>query len=183
MTFDALVWVFALAVTIHNLEEAVWLPAWSRRAWRRVEEAAVLPAWLRRAGRRRAAVGAGEFRFGVFALTLLVIVVAALAAAGSAVAAYLVCGFALGMALNAFVPHLAASAALRDYAPGTASGIFLVLPVAAATLFEAGAEGRIAWPTFAWAGPATILAIVAAIPLLFALARAWRGLRGGRQSC
>jgi hypothetical protein len=61
MKFDALVWVFALAVTIHNLEEALWLPAWSRRAWRRVEGAAVLPAWLRRAGRRRVEVGPSEF--------------------------------------------------------------------------------------------------------------------------
>jgi hypothetical protein len=110
--------------------------------------------------------------------------VAALAAAGSSVAAYLVCGCALAMALNAFIPHLAASAALREYAPGTASGLFLVLPVAAATLFEAGAEHRIAWPTFAWAGPAIVLAIAAAIPLLFALGHALgAGLGGGRQSC
>ena len=184
MKFDALVWVFALAATIHNLEEALLLPAWSRRAWRQVEEAAVLPAWLRRAGRRRVEVGAGEFRLGVLALTLVTYFIAVLAAAGSAVAAYLVCGFALAMALNAFVPHLAASVALREYAPGTASGLLLNLPICAALLMEAAAESRIAWPMFAWVGPATVLAIAAAIPAAFALGRALPAPRGGDgQSC
>jgi hypothetical protein len=157
MKFETLVWAFAVAVTIHNLEEALLLPAWSRRA-----------------GRWHVAVGASEFRFAVIALTLLVYLLAGLAAAGGAIGAigaYLVCGYALAMALNAFVPHLAASVALRGYAPGTASGLLLNLPIGAALLFEAAAERRIAWPTFAWAGPATVAAIVAAIPPLFALGR------------
>ncbi len=167
MRFDALAFAFALAVTIHNLEEALFLPAWSRRA-----------------GRWRVAVGASEFRFAVIALTLLAYLGAALAAAALPIGAYLVCGYALAMALNAFVPHLAASVALRAYAPGTASGLLLNLPIGVALLIEAAAERRIAWPTFAWAGPATVAAIVAAIPLLFALGRALAArLGGGGQSC
>jgi hypothetical protein len=167
MRFDALAFAFALAVTIHNLEEALFLPAWSRRA-----------------GRWHVAIGSREFRFAVFMLTLLAYLCAGLAAAGFLVGAYLVCGYARAMALNAFVPHLAASVALRSYAPGKASGLLLNLPIGVALLIEAGVERRIAWPTFAWAGPATVIAIVAAIPLLFALGRALGAcLRGGGQSC
>jgi hypothetical protein len=154
MRFETLAWAFAVAVTVHNLEEALFLPNWSRRA-----------------GRWHVPVGASEFRFAVTVLTLLAYLCAALATAGSSVGDYLLCGYALAMALNALVPHLAATVALRQYAPGTATAVLLNLPIAVATLTEARSENRIAWPTFIWAGPLIVLAIVAAIPLLFALGR------------
>jgi uncharacterized protein with HXXEE motif len=62
MTFFTLTWLFVLAVGLHNLEEALWLPAWSERAGR----------WCN-------PVGAREFRFAVVILTAAA-AVAALAA-------------------------------------------------------------------------------------------------------
>jgi Protein of unknown function with HXXEE motif len=32
MRLKKLVWMFPLALTLHNLEEAIWLPAWSQHA-------------------------------------------------------------------------------------------------------------------------------------------------------
>jgi hypothetical protein len=32
MRLERLLWMFPVAVTLHNLEEAVWLPAWSQHA-------------------------------------------------------------------------------------------------------------------------------------------------------
>jgi len=166
MSFAALALAFCAAVTVHNVEEALFLPAWSRSA-----------------ARFHAPVGAFEFRFAVAALTLAAYACAALAAAGSAVGGYLVCGYALAMAANAFVPHLVATLALRRYAPGTATGVLLNLPIGVALIAAAAAEGRIAWPTFLWAGPATMVALLAGIPALLALGRAWSRRLSARQSC
>ena len=162
MSFDALASSFAAVVTVHNVEEALFLPAWSKRA-----------------GRWRVPVGPAEFRFAVAVLTAIAWAVAAWAAAGSATGAELVCGYALAMALNAFAPHLAATIALRRYAPGTATAFLLVLPVSV-TLIRAGfAEGRIEQSRFVWVAPLTVAAILASIPALFAL---WRVLLRGRSA-
>ena len=54
MDFIWFTWLFVFAVAVHNLEEAIWLPAWSQRA-----------------GRCYHGVGNAEFRFAVTLLTLL----------------------------------------------------------------------------------------------------------------
>jgi len=61
MSFPLLSWLFAVAITIHNLEEALWLPAWSQSA-----------------GRWHHPVGAREFRFAVGVLTTLAYIAACL---------------------------------------------------------------------------------------------------------
>ena len=112
-------------------------------------------------------MGAAEFRFAVAALTLLAYGCAAWASAGGAIGAYLICGYALAMALNVFAPHLAATVAMRRYAPGTATAVLFVLPVSISLLSEAARQDRIAPSVFLWSGPLTVLAILAAIPGLF----------------
>jgi len=154
MTFSGLAWLFALAVTLHNLEEGVWLPGWSKSA-----------------GRWHAAVGAGEFRFAVIVLTLFAYICVGLAVAGSRLGAYLVSGYALAMALNVVMPHLLATIVMRRYAPGTATAVLFNLPIALLLLRAAFVEGRVSLAVFAWAGPLTVIAIVASIPGLFALGR------------
>ncbi len=52
MRFTFLAWAFVIAVAIHNLEEAMYLPAWSRPA-----------------GHWHAPVAETEFRFAVAVLT------------------------------------------------------------------------------------------------------------------
>ena len=166
MGFVGLVAAFCAAVTVHNLEEALYLPAWSVAA-----------------ARFHPPVGVFAFRFAVVALTLAAYVCAALAAAGSTVGAYLVCGYGLAMAANAVVPHLVATVALRRYAPGTATGLLLNLPIGVALVAAAAAEGRIEWPSFVWAGPITVIGLAAAIRPLLALGRSAAERLGVRQSC
>jgi hypothetical protein len=153
-----LVLLFVGAVTVHNAEEAIWLPNWSLTA-----------------GRWHVPVAEPDFRFAVAALTLLAYACAALAIAGSMIGDYLICGYALAMALNVFVPHLAATVALKRYAPGTATALLVNLPVMGLVLWQGTAEHRVDLARFAWTGPLTVVAILASIPLLFALS-AW--LRG-----
>ena len=132
MSFSVLAWAFVAAVTLHNIEEALNLPAWSRAA-----------------GRFHPPVGAKEFRFAVIVLTALAAICAIAATAGSVVGLYLLCGSALAMALNVLVPHVAATIALRSYMPGTATGLLIILPVCSLLLWDVFHARLIEAKTFA----------------------------------
>jgi uncharacterized protein with HXXEE motif len=154
--FIIFAWLFAAAVALHNLEEAVWLPAWSNQA----------VGWLR-------PVGVGEFRFAVVVLSILAFAAALLATVQGqeSFGAYLLAGYALAMLLNVAFPHLLATIVMRRYMPGTGTALVLNLPVSATLLNEALQERYITATTFAWTGPAIVLALVASIPLLFHIGR------------
>ena len=152
--FNFLAWAFVGAVATHNLEEAFCLPDWSRAA-----------------GRFHPRVGAIEFRFAVAVLTALAAACAIATTAGSVVGRYLVCGYALAMALNVIVPHVAATIALKRHMPGTATGLLLNLPVCSWLLFCAFDAHLIELGTFAWVAPLVVIAIVGMIPPLFWIGR------------
>ncbi len=160
MTFIALTWLSVLATAVHNAEEALWLPAWSRTA-----------------GRWHRAVGATEFRFSVAVLTILAVISAWLATVQGkeSLGSYLVAGYALAMALNAIFPHLLASLALRRYRPGTATGMLFNLPIGAALLARAFGEGYIDASAFLRFGPLVVAGLLASIPLLFWIGRRMSG--------
>lgn len=160
MSLALLGWVFTLGALLHNAEEARWLPAWSQRA-----------------GRWHAPVDARTFRIAAALLSglfLLLTLAASLGAAGS-LAAYLMAGYVLAMVANAIVPHALASVLTRCIMPGTVTGLLLNLPLGALYLRQALQQHAIAWQHFRWAGPLVALAMLALIPLLFALGRRWRG--------
>jgi hypothetical protein len=154
MTFDDLAWVFVAAVVCHNLEEAVFLPAWSRSA-----------------GRWHSAVGEVEFRFAVTILTLLAAGCAVLAVKRNEIGVYLLCGYALAMALNVFFPHVAATIVLKRYMPGTATGVLINLPVCVLLLIAADREGLINNRTFGWSAPLVVIGLLASVPILFRIGR------------
>jgi len=154
MSLSLLGWLFALGVIAHNTEEAIFLPAWSASA-----------------GRWYFNVSAGAFRFGAVVLSIAVLVAAQLASMGGAKSfgAYFISGYALAMALNAFVPHVIATFALRVYAPGTATALLLNLPLGGWLVYRSLVEGYLEPKVFAVTGPVTVVCIVASIPLLFAI--------------
>jgi hypothetical protein len=150
------VWVFPIAITLHNLEEAVWLPSWSESA-----------------GRWHHPVGRFEFRFAVIVLTVVAFVVAYLCYVGGkqSIGAYLLTGYALAMFLNVFVPHLLATIFLKRYAPGTATAVLLNLPVTGCIIYLAITLEYVQVWDFLVYGPIVVLGLVACIPLLFAIGR------------
>lgn len=103
MRFSELCWLFAGAVLLHNLEEAIYLPSWSHTAGKWYKP-------LRPLGFRIAAV----FISGItLALTLL-----AACSSPYSLTTYLIVGLAAAMALNAVVPPIALCAATGMYMPG-----------------------------------------------------------------
>ena len=115
MRYARLQWLFPLVAALHNLEESIWLPAWSQHA-----------------GKWYPPVEAGAFRFAAAVLTVAAvsIAIAAMRGGGQSVAAYLSFGYTIAMLANAVVPHIALSLVLRAYTPGVATAL-LEVPVLA----------------------------------------------------
>ena len=159
MDFITLSWFFAVVVTLHNAEEALFLQQWSQKA-----------------GRWHPPVGAGEFRFAVTILTLFAFIAAYWSASGprGSAGAYLVSGYALAMLLNVVFPHLAATLVMRRYVPGTVTAVLLILPVTSLLLYRAFLQGYIEPSLFVYIGPGIVLGIMLSIPILFIIGR-----RGG----
>lgn len=113
--------LFLLSFTLHNIEEALWLPKWSQYA-----------------KKFHPPVSKNEFHFAVLVITVLGYVLTFLILlTGSAnnIVKYLYLGFLLMMAFNAVFPHLIATIVLRRYAPGTLTGLLLNLPIGLYILF------------------------------------------------
>ncbi len=152
-------WIFfPLAITLHNIEEALWLPRWSRYA-----------------KRFHPPVEQNEFVFAVIIVTMLADLSTFLAMAFPAVLILRLIFFGvLGMTiLNTFVPHLVATIALRRYCPGLATALFLMVPVNSVILYQAIADGSLQWLEL---GPATLVVVVVLLPLLPVLFRLGRQL-------
>jgi len=107
----------------------------------------------------------------VAVLTALAFVVTlwSVTAGPGSVGAYLLAGYAVAMLLNVLVPHLLATVALRRYMPGLATALILNLPVTILLLQHALTEGYVTFPTVAYFGAFVSVALVAAIPVLFAV--------------
>lgn len=105
---------FLLCFSLHNLEEALWLPGWSKHA-----------------GKYHKEVTENEFRFAVIIITALgyLLTFQYLLFPSAPVSKFIYCGFILMMVVNVVFPHLAATIILRRYAPGTITGVILNAPV------------------------------------------------------
>jgi Protein of unknown function with HXXEE motif len=156
MRFKSLQWLFPLAVTLHNGEEAIWMPGWDAR------HAAQLPAHP---------PGAVEIR-----LALLVLTVAAWVATFFSVRkgersiwAYLLFGYIVAMLVNVFVPHVPAMVMFRGYAPGGVTAVLINLPVMTVLALRAVRERWVAgWKAVAF-GVGVPAVIGGAIVVMFGL--------------
>ena len=155
MNLSGLAWVFTGAVLLHNAEEALFLPSWSRRVRR----------WYK-------PVGDAEFCFA--ALVVSVAFVALTLAATSLTGAelqYIFAGYVVVMVANALVPHLVLTIALRKYMPGTATAWLLVVPFGCLYLWTAVNEHVVEVRPLLWVSPLVALCLLAAIATLFLLGR------------
>jgi hypothetical protein len=102
-------WLFPLAVSLHNLEEAIWMPVfWRSHGWH--------------------AVNPAGFRTLAFALALLAFVVTYGAYKQNKLAIYFFAGFGMVMLLNALW-HIGVTLYLRAYSPGVVTAVVVVLPI------------------------------------------------------
>jgi hypothetical protein len=152
ITFELLYFLFPVAITLHNIEEAVWMPEWSQNA-----------------GRWHRPVEKIPFGFAVLVLTLLAYLFAYLGLMGGkqSIGIYLLSGYAFVMLANVFVPHLIAAIWLKQYVPGLVTGLALNLPICSALLIFVLVEGYVSlWPLLITGGLFIVAALIL-IPQLF----------------
>lgn len=149
--FEVFRWLFPVAVTVHNLEEAIAYPAWSQTT----------PDWPR-------PVESGEFWFAVTVLTLLAYLITGLSiqTGKHSWANYLLVGYAFAMVINIAVPHLLATVVFQRYMPGLATGWLLNLPIMAGLIYSAFQEKVVDWKKSLLVSLGVTLALLIALPIL-----------------
>lgn len=145
-------WLFPAAFAIHNLEEAIWLPEFSKSA-----------------GKFHKPVNSFEFNFALFVLTLLSIIITFFFYfyGKESVAAYFYFAFNLGMLINVLYPHLIATILLRKYCPGLITGITLLVPVTTYILLSGYQNQYYSFPKFWMIFVPFAILVVGSIPFLF----------------
>lgn len=148
MDFSHLLWLFPAAVTIHMIEEMIWLPAWSQTA-----------------GKWHVPVSSRQFAFASIVLLAVCygLAMAAVRGGPGSVAVYLVLGLALTMLLNIYFPHIGSMRDLGRYGPGTATAILINLPVMVYLIWQAISGGYIDIGLF----------LLLAVPMVAAAAAGW----------
>ncbi len=107
--------LFILGFSLHNIEEALWLPEWSKSA-----------------GRYQKEISANGFRFAVIIITALGYLVTFQYFIFSETYMFsklLYLSFVAMMVLNVILPHLLLTIIMGKYAPGLITGVLLNLPI------------------------------------------------------
>lgn len=107
--------IFLLGFTLHNIEEAIWLPEWSKYAKKFHQP-----------------VERNQFVFAVIVISIigyLLTIIEILDNNSGSIWSYVYLGFVGMMGLNAIMPHLVATILLKKYAPGLITAFLLNLPI------------------------------------------------------
>jgi len=156
--YQKVVWALAVTETLHNLEEAIWLPDWSKAA-----------------GPWHSAVGAFEFRFAIVVVTLVFYaIIYQFSARSTTWSRYFMGGTLVVILFNVLVPHLLATLIMTRYAPGVVTGVLLNVPVSV-YLLRRGIHERIFVVRDLAFGTVVIAAVLLPLlPISFALGRVIR---------
>lgn len=147
---------FCFAITLHNIEEAIWLPQWSQK-----------PSKFQKA------VTPSEFHFAVIVITMLAYLSAFsfLYFPESAVAKWIFIGFLGSMIFNAIFPHLLVTILTKTYAPGLLTGLFLNIPINSFIINEMLNNNMIIRKELILSTVVIGIILLSLIPLLFKMSR------------
>lgn len=149
---DYLVVFFCFAITLHNLEEAIWLPRWSQHS-----------------SQFQKPVTSSEFRFAVIVITSLAYLSAFsyLYIPDSYFTKWTFIGFLGSMIFNAIFPHLIATVLMKRYAPGLLTGLFLNIPVNSLIIYQMFLKDLIIWKELVVSTFVVGVILLLLIPFLF----------------
>ncbi|MEL3974409.1 HXXEE domain-containing protein [Rossellomorea oryzaecorticis] len=145
---------FCLAITLHNVEEALWLPQWSQ-----ISSSIQKP------------VTTNEFHFAVLIITAIAYLISFLFVAfpKTPLLKRAFIGFLGSMMINAIFPHLIASIMTKMYAPGLATGVLLIIPVNTVILYRLHTLNLITIKEILISTVVVGILLLAMIPALFTL--------------
>lgn len=151
-----MLYIFPIAVTLHNIEEALWLPEWSQSA-----------------GKFHQSVKRNEFYFAVLGVTISAYMVTFmyLLYPQLNIAKYLLHGFMGTMILNGIFPHIISNLVLRKYAPGVLTGAFINVPFFSIIIHRAIKYEIITLKEFGISTIVVSIMLLSVLPLLFRIGR------------
>jgi hypothetical protein len=153
--YKRVIWILAITETLHNIEEAIWLPSWSQTA-----------------GTWHPSVTAFEFRFAVTAITILFfIIIYYFSKYDTKLAKYLMGGALVMILINVFMPHLLATIFLSHYAPGIISGILFNVPATLYLLRRGMREGYFSTRILVLGAIGFTVVVAPLLPSLFSIGR------------
>ncbi|MEK5449794.1 HXXEE domain-containing protein [Paenibacillus sp. FSL R7-0331] len=143
---------FCFAITLHNIEEAVWLPKWSQKS----------------SGFHKP-VASSEFHFAVIVITILAYLSAFsyLYMPESVFAKWIFIGFLGSMILNTIFPHLIATILMKKYAPGLLTGLLLNIPINSFVIYQMFLHHLIIWRELIISTVLVGIILISLIPVLF----------------
>ena len=149
---DYLVIFFCFAITLHNIEEAIWLPKWSQQS-----------------SKFQKSVTPSEFHFAVIVITTLAYLSAFiyLLIPESDFAKWIFIGFLGSMILNVIFPHLIATVLMKKYAPGLFTGVLLNIPINSLIIYQMFEGDLILWKELIISTLIIGISLLALIPLMF----------------
>lgn len=147
--------IFMFCLTLHNIEEALWLSDWMAKT---------MPS--------RKQTAKEHFIFAVIGITILGYLAAGLHTLypNSQYFEFIFIGFVGSMLINAVVPHLILSIKYRKYCPGAFTGCFLIIPIHLIILSNA-VNSHLKTSEIIIATLAVGVVLLGAIPALKGLAR------------
>ncbi len=130
--YNSLLISFAIGVTLHNLEEAIGLPAWAKKNAKFVPfTPKPMIYWV---------------LTSLISVFVWILVFAALKMPDNGFIANFMIGIALAFAFNAFFPHFVLNFLRQGYSPGIGTAIALNLPLGVAiTFYKIGAGFKPDW--------------------------------------
>lgn len=145
---------FCLAITLHNLEEALWLPQWSQIGF--FIQKPVTP---------------NEFHFAVLIITSLAYLITFLYLSfpDANLLKWAFIGFLGSMIFNAIFPHLIATIFSKTYAPGLVTALLLNIPINTVILYKLQTSKHITIKEVLISTIVVGILLIAMIPLLFTL--------------
>ena len=145
---------FCLAITLHNVEEALWLPEWSQSG-----------------SSFQQPVTANEFHFAVFIITVFDYVMSFLYVRFPKInlLKWAFIGFLGSMVFNAIFPHLLATIVMKTYAPGVVTGILLNIPINTIILYKLYKSNVVTKKEIVISTVVVGILLLAMIPVLFAV--------------
>jgi hypothetical protein len=153
---EELVILFLLAITLHNLEEALWLPTWSKYALNFHKP-----------------VRKNEFYFALIIITSIAYLSTFfyLLLPNFNIAKYILVGFLGSMIFNAIFPHLVATVVLKKYAPGVITGVLLNVPINSLILYQFLRRGELTVIELLISTLLVGFMLLSLIPILFKVGR------------
>ncbi len=148
--------LFLFAIILHNLEEALWLPQWSKYAKKFHKE-----------------VAPHEFHFALIIVTAFAVMITSgiVFNPNNKIIKFFYFGLLGLMILNAIFPHLLATLALKRYAPGTITALILNVPINTLIIYHSVNAGVISLNGVMISTIVIGITCFLCLPLLFKLGR------------